>query len=259
MKRIVMFSGGAASWAAARRVADQYGTADLTLLFANTNTEDADLYRFVLEAAADVGGSFEELNDGRDIWQVFSEARFLGNTRADVCSRVLKREPTRQWVEANCAQDATVLYLGYDWTEYNRFQRTQAAWPGWQVEAPMCERPYQTKPQMLAALSARGIEPPRLYAMGFQHNNCGGFCVKGGHAQFAHLLRVMPQRYAYHEAQEETLRAQLGKNITILRDRTGGETKPLTLRQFRERVEAHPDSIDMLDWGGCGCFVDEAS
>ncbi len=63
-----------------------------------------------------------------------------------------------------------------------------------------------------------GIAPPRLYAMGFPHNNCGGFCVKAGQAHFALLLRTMPERYAYHEAKENELRAELGWRQTILRD-----------------------------------------
>ena len=54
MKHVVMFSGGAGSWAAAKRVAERHGTADLTLLFTDTLMEDEDLYRFLHEAAAAV-------------------------------------------------------------------------------------------------------------------------------------------------------------------------------------------------------------
>ncbi len=48
---VVMFSGGAGSWAAAKRIAAR----PLTLLFADTLIEDGDLYRFLDDAAADVG------------------------------------------------------------------------------------------------------------------------------------------------------------------------------------------------------------
>ena len=40
---VVFFSGGAASWAAARRIADQHGTDEMVLLFTDTKTEDEDL------------------------------------------------------------------------------------------------------------------------------------------------------------------------------------------------------------------------
>jgi hypothetical protein len=56
VRRVVMFSGGIGSWAAAKRVAERYGTDDLTLLFTDTLMEDEDLYRFLIEAAHSVLG-----------------------------------------------------------------------------------------------------------------------------------------------------------------------------------------------------------
>lgn len=110
---------------------------------------------------------------------------------------------------------------------------------------------------MLDGLRERGIKPPRLYELGFEHANCGGGCVRAGHTQFAHLLKVMPERYLAWEQREEDLRQHLDKDVTILRDRTGGTTVPLTLRAFRERHEADPEQTDLFDFGGCGGrFVD---
>jgi hypothetical protein len=103
-------------------------------------------------------------------------------------------------------------------------------------------------------LRAEGIEPPRLYRLGFAHNNCGGFCVKAGQGHFALLLEAMPERYAYHERREQELRDHLGKDVAILRDRHGGETRPLTLREFRERRQAG-EPCDLFDIGGCGCVA----
>jgi hypothetical protein len=107
---------------------------------------------------------------------------------------------------------------------------------------------------MLDWLRRDGIEPPRLYAMGFPHNNCGGFCVKAGQAQFALLLRTMPDRYRYHEEQEEAMRVVVG-NHSILSDRTGGTRKPLSLKRFREIIERQ-GAFDRDEWGGCGCAIE---
>ena len=82
-KHIVMFSGGLGSWRAAKRVAAEYGTANLVLLFADTRMEDPDLYRFLHEAAADVGGELVVIAEGRTPWEVFTDVRFLGNSRVD--------------------------------------------------------------------------------------------------------------------------------------------------------------------------------
>ena len=50
MNHLVMFSGGAGSWAAAKRVAERHGTENLYLIFADTLIEDEDLYRFIDDA-----------------------------------------------------------------------------------------------------------------------------------------------------------------------------------------------------------------
>lgn len=254
MKHIVMFSGGVGSWATAKRVVAAHGTADLVLLFADTLIEDADLYRFLEEAAKDVGGQLVKIAEGRDPWQVFFDRRFLGNTRIDPCSSILKREFMRTWLEANCAPAETVVYLGIDWTEAHRFERAKKHWDPWTVRAPMIDPPLAGKDDALAQLARSGIRVPRLYEMGFPHNNCGGFCVKAGQAHYRLLLEKLPERYAYHERREQELMAYLGKKVTILRDRRGGKTKPMSLREFREANEAGRD-CDLLDWGGCGCVT----
>lgn len=99
--------------------------------------------------------------------------------------------------------------------------------------------------------------PPALYDAGFSHANCGGGCVRGGHAQWALLLRTYPERYAWWENEERISRRMLDKDVTILKDRTGGQTRPITLRAFRERLQATPTLFDHDDWGACGCFMGE--
>lgn len=250
---VVMFSGGAASWAAARRVVDRQGTDGVTLLFTDTKSEDEDLYRFLGDAERDLGIPVTRLADGRDIWQVFKDERFLGNSRADPCSRILKRALSRSWIEEHCEPSTTVIYLGMDWTETHRLDRARLAWSPWVVEAPMIAPPYLLKADMLADLEGRGITPPRLYGLGFAHNNCGGGCVKAGRSHFVQLLAVFPSRYAEWEAGEEDVRQHIGADVSILRDRADGDTKPLTLRALREEVEAGT-SQPMFDIGGCACF-----
>lgn len=256
MKHVVMFSGGVSSWAAARRVADRHGTADLTLLFSDTKIEDVDLYRFIHEAAANIGVPLTVIADGRTPWEVFRDVRMIGNSRIDPCSRVLKRELLDRWRNANCDPSDTTVYLGISWDEVQRLDRVRSRVGPWTYEAPMCEKPYLEKRDMLRLALSQGLRPPRLYDLGFPHNNCGGFCVKAGQAQFKLLLKTMPERYAAHEAEEEKMRTMLGANVSVMRDRTGGESRPLTMREFRERIEAKGE-VDLFDWGGCGCAVDD--
>ncbi len=264
---VVMFSGGAGSWYTARRVIDTRLQPDdhLELIFADTQIEDDDLYRFLVDAigdlfpraeAAGATAGFEHLCEGRDVWQIFFDVHFIGNTRIDPCSRILKRDLIRQHLETAFSPTDTVVYLGIDWSEEHRFAKAQPYWQPFEVAAPLCERPFVDKDGVLEELRRAGIDPPRLYAMGFPHNNCGGFCVKAGQGMFKLLLEHLPERYAYHEAREQEFREKFNKDVAILRDRRGGTTKPLTLTALRQRVQGG-ESVDEYDLGGCACFTPE--
>lgn len=250
---VVNFSGGACSFWAAKRVVEKYGKENVTLLFANTLMEDPDLYRFNAEASEHLGVPLTTIADGRTPWEVFETESFIGNSRVDMCSRILKRELLDKWHRENCLELTTTLYVGLDWTEEHRVIGMRERYPTWRVEAPMCDKPLWDKCQMLTELRKLGIEPPSLYKLGFPHNNCGGFCIKAGHAHFAHLLKVLPDRYAIHEGKERAMRERLG-DVSILKDRRNKTLKPLTLEALRLRIEAG-EEFDRDDWGGCGCAV----
>lgn len=263
MIHVVMYSGGIGSWATAARVKERMAPGDrLVLLFADVKGasaadnphigEDEDTYRFIDQTAAQLEAELVRVADGRTIWEVFRDKRFLGNARLANCSHLLKQAPARKWLEENTTPDDSAVYVGIDWTETHRVPAIEKAYLPWRCSAPMAEAPYVSKADMVDALRAEGIEPPRAYALGFPHNNCGGGCVRAGQAQFRKLLQVMPARYAEWERQEAALREHLGKDVAILRDRRGGSSRPLTLTEFRD---ANTDDEDTLDFGGCGCFV----
>lgn len=259
-----MFSGGIGSWATAQRVVDKHGPDDVTLLFADVKGnhdddphlgEDEDTYRFIVDAALQLGARLVTVKDGRSVWQVFHDDRFLGNSRLANCSKYLKQIPCRKWLEANTSPDDTVIYVGIDWTETHRLPAIRQAYLPYRAEAPLTEKPYLDKHQMIELAKAADLTPPRAYELGFPHNNCGGFCVRAGQAQFRLLLRTHRERYLYHENQEQQLRDYLGKDVTILKDRRKDFPVPLTLRTFRERIEQQPSLFDEDDFGGCGCFT----
>jgi len=255
---ILSISGGVGSWLAARRWIDKYGTDNTVALFADTLIEDQDLYRFLDDIQDDLGLTITTIADGRTPWEVFRDVRMIGNTRADPCSLWLKRKPLHRWVKDHTTGPVS-LVVGIDFTEEHRLPAIIRNWAkaGHTVHAPMCWRPEAHKADAIAALKAAGIEPPRLYGLGFPHNNCGGFCIKAGQAQFLKLLRTFPDLYAHHEAEELATRVHIGRDdIAILRDRRGGKTKPYTLKAFREQAEADPAAIDGTDWGSaCSCFA----
>ncbi len=119
---IVSFSGGIASFFAAKRVVEKYGKENTILLFADTKMEDDDLYRFIKDCVKYLNVKLETIADGRDVWEVFKDVRFLGNSRIDPCSQILKRKLIKKWIEKNFDVNNIVMHVGLDWTEEHRFR-----------------------------------------------------------------------------------------------------------------------------------------
>lgn len=145
MKHVVMFSGGIGSWATARRVINEFGNTDVTLLFSDVAGdrhrcdcghldeqhingrgpcdvkrgeqycgctswkptthvgEDEDTYRFITDAVKNLGAQLVTVKDpkGRDIYTVFRDRKWLGNSRTAHCSELLKQKPCMEWLKAN--------------------------------------------------------------------------------------------------------------------------------------------------------------
>ena len=256
LRRVVMLSGGVTSFVSLTRILDFHDPDTVTALFCDTLIEDEDTYRFLDEINKKIH-PVTRIADGRDPWTLFRDNKFLANRRFDLCSRVLKRELADKWCRENAPDSIRVL--GLDWSEPHRIANSRARFSklGIDVEFPLDAPPHLFKFEYMATVRQYGIEPPRAYALGFEHNNCGFFCVKGGQAQFARLLQVMPDRYAYHEEQEEITRKVIGKDVSILTDRRGGKRIPMTLRDFRKRIEAGVPPMD--DIFSCTCFEDTDS
>ena len=255
LKHIVFFSSGIGSWVAAKRVVERHGAEQVALLFADTGIEDEDNYRFLHEAAENIGAPLHIVADGRTPWDVFKDRRWIGNSRVAQCSEELKQKTCKKWLAEHDPEGLATLYVGIDWTEVHRIPAIEKGWSPRTVLAPLCEAPYLDKRIMIDMAKAAGIEPPRLYSLGFSHANCGGFCVRGGQGHFATLLRAFPDRYAEHEQKELDLRDYLETESTILTEVVAGEKRGLTLRDLRLRIEAS-EQVDMFSIGGCGCFTD---
>lgn len=270
MIHISSYSGGGASWYMSELIASQYGKENIINLFADTLIEDEDTYRFIDETTEKSGIQLVRVCDGRTPWEVFHDVKWIGNSRVAQCSHLLKQKMCRDWVEANYKPDECIIYVGIDWSEIHRMGAIQEGWKPYRVEAVLTEPPYIDKEFIFQKMEEQGIRKPRLYEMGFSHNNCGGFCVRAGQGHFINLLKQMPDRYKYHEAKEQEMRDYLdNQEVSILSKskfshyetdedgiRVSKYTKtPYTLRQLRMDWENGLGmQIEMDDIGGCGCF-----
>lgn len=218
---IIQYSGGIGSWMTAQRVAARYGTGGMALLFADTLIEEESLYRFLYESAEQLGVPLIRVADGRTPFELYWDVRFLGNARVAPCSKILKQQPARRWLEANADPAATTLYVGIDSSEARRIPGIRKGWQPWQVEFPLTAEPGLSKDDMLAEAYSLGLTPPDSYREKFSHANCSGCCVRGGQAHWLRLLEVHPDRYLDYERREEEFRAEFG-DVAILKRQRGG-------------------------------------
>lgn len=252
-QHVMMYSGGIASWGATKRLLEYTNKENVTVIFCDTKMEDEDLYKFLDETEKDLGITIIRLSDGRDPWQVFFDRKYLGNSRIDPCSQQLKRWLVRSYVHKNFSPETTTIHLGYTFDEIHRLKRTRKFWEPYFVDAPLCQPPYVDKNQLFEDLKKANISVPRLYSMGFSHNNCGGFCIKAGQSHFRLLLEKLPERFNYHMEKEQEIRKILG-DVTILRKMTNGVRKNYSLLDLKNDVIAG-NYTEQNEWGGCGCFL----
>lgn len=246
MKHVIQLSGGLGSFGAALRVAEKHGTGNMTLLIADTKAEDEDLWCFADDISNLLGVPLTKVADGRNPWELFRDQRFLGNDRITPCTKYLKQIPCRKWMKEHAPTGDSIVYIGIEKTKLDRRRIPAIArnWRPWRVQFPLCNRwePELTKEESKARLMDLsrwyGIEPPRLYALGYEHNNCAGLCVRAGQKQWKLTLDVQPEKFAYAEAQEQGIRDLLGKPVSMLRQRRDGVSYPLPLSELRRQHEA---------------------
>lgn len=256
MQYVVSLSGGIASAVAADRAITRYGRDAVTLWFADTRWEDEDLYRFMADCMARWGGDLITYRDGRTPLDVAEQRSVIPDSRIAPCTFVLKVQPFTTFL-AGLPKPVTAL-LGLDWREQHRMagpRRNYGAIDGVTVDYPLMWKPLEYRPYT-EVVREWGIAIPRLYALGFPHNNCGGRCVKQGVGEWQRLRLVFPERFAevrdWEQAQQAIYAARGRKYHTINRQEVDGVRMPLSLVEIEQREM--PDEVAETQDDMFGCF-----
>lgn len=254
MYYISSLSGGISSAVATDRAIQRYGRNKVWLWFADTNWEDEDLHRFLADCMARWGGKLFVSSDGRTPLQVAEDEHIIPNQKLAPCSFRLKVDRFTEWLW-RVPRPVTVL-LGLDWSEIHRTHAPKRHYeriPGVYVDFPLLWRPYLY--DYFAEVRSWGIEIPRLYQMGFSHNNCGGRCVRQGIQKWLRLRVHFPERFAEVRDWEAAQRAKGGKlaRYAIARDQSNGTVKPLTLAEIEQRDQPQPGEAVQEDMFACFC------
>lgn len=288
-------SGGITSWGAAKRLRLQIPEAKVVMLFADTFIESEDTYRFLIQGAANIAGvpvpacaflpipeldlenpgprkevlksiarlsmkAIPGLNwiwDGRTPWEVFEDVKFMGNSRVDPCSRILKRELLDRWAALRFKPDECVHVVGLNWDEDERIVRLRERSLPRVFIAPLADKPQMSKWEVQQWAEAEGLPISSAYRLGLSHDNCGGGCVKAGQGHFLQILQHRPNVYQQWEQQEKKFNERRGKTYSMLKCSRGKRVKPLTLEALRLRNQSG-DILEeeKLELGGCACALD---
>jgi len=256
MYYIVSLSGGVSSAVAADRAIARYGRDKVWLWFADTNWEDEDLYRFLDDLMERWGGRLKRYSDGRTPLEVAEDKYIIPNNKLAPCSFVLKIDPFTEWLW-RVPKNVTVL-LGLDWTEIHRTIAPKKKYeqiPGVYVDFPLMWSGYRTINYFNLVEEEWGIKVPRLYKFGFPHNNCGGRCVRQGQGEWNRLRFTFPKRFAQVRDWELEQRMKDGarQNYAILRDRSNGQSRPMTLAELERRDEPELGEPVQEDMFACFC------
>lgn len=239
MQHVISVGGGFTSTLyTPERVIATHGKENVTLLMARLPNEDPDVWRLCAAVEQEFGVPITYIGKDLTPWDIFHKVGMIGNTRIDPCSKQLKRDVLKAYLKKHFDPADTTLHVGITWDEQHRMSSIVGGWGklGYRVEAPLLENFYLSRDEQMADCERRFGFVPRLYRYGFSHNNCGGACVKAGMKEWARLYYYLPDVYAWWEENETLFRDTKGKNVAILRDRSGGKVRPLPLKDFRQRL-----------------------
>jgi hypothetical protein len=251
VKHIVSLSSGLSSAVTADRVINKYK--DVELVFMDTLIEDEDNYRFMNELLKMWDMPLTILKEGRTPYQVSKDAQIIPNNKIAPCTFKLKIEMFTKYLK-DISGDITI-HIGYDYSELHRCERTKKSYGehGWDVDFPLLWKPIEYRTYEQVSKEDWGIEPPRMYKMGYSHANCGGVCVKQGWSDWERTLINFPDKFAEAEEWERKMRIHpIRKDYGLMKDQSGGKTTALTLKEFRERIESKTmNQYDMFSNDSC--------
>lgn len=254
---MLSLSGGIGSAVAAIR-AKKWWSDRVVCVFADTCSEDSDLYRFLDDLEPIIGPitRLKQLNeDGTDmdIWDCFDKYGVMTIRNANGACKAsveLKQKPLNNYMTQN---NIRITAVGFGFTEPGRMVALNAKKEPLTVVYPLVADPLLADCDLLSAIREYGIEPPSIYAEGFVHNNClgAGGCVLSGLSQFAAVKRLKPEVFEYAKTRSQAFFERTG--FSVLKDQRGGQTKPYTLEQLEKDIESGR-KFDNRWMSNCACM-----
>lgn len=234
---VAWWSGGITSAVACYWAIETFQNVDV--VFLDTRNEDADTYRFLHDCEELYDRKIRSLSNVKfkNIQEVWRKYGYLNNATGAICSTVLKREMREAYQKLNKPYGQV---FGFDCNEPKRHLNMRRNYPEANVMSPLVDLGW-SKADCARWLIGKGIKLPTAYELGFRNNNClKTGCVRGGIGYWKKYQEVFPDRFETMAAEEHYLTDMKGEPVTILKDRTDGQTRRLFLKP-------HPNYPDIKD------------
>jgi hypothetical protein len=233
---VVWFSCGAASAVAAKKTIELYGDTHTVRVVNNpVIEEDEDNTRFLLDVEKWLGITIERCTNAHypeaSAVVVWNKRNYMVGVKGAPCTVQLKKEARYQWESINNPDYHVLGFTSEELGRHKRFKLMER-----DSILPVLIEHNITKQQCIDILLEAGINPPRVYEMGYPNANCIG-CVKATSATYwNHVRNMHPYVFESRALQSRRIGARLvrhkGKRIYLDElppDATGRKMKQMNV------------------------------
>lgn len=204
---IAWFSHGASSAVAAALAVGRWPAQTLIVCCDTTASEHPDNKRFREDVERWIKRPILLIGSPKHttVDDVFEGERYMSGIAGAKCTVELKKKPRFAFQRAD-----DIHVFGMTVEEGKRIERMEQANPELTFEWNLRDQ-FVTKGQCLRLLREAGIEPPKMYELGFDHNNCLG-CVKSQSPDYWNRTRRhFPEVFERRAKQSRNLGVRLVK------------------------------------------------
>ena len=187
MRLVSWFSAGAAS-----AVATKLSNPDV-IAYCETGSEDWDNVRFMADCVKWFGKDVRILKSKKykNTWDVWEQKKYISGNDGAPCTGALKVDPRLAFQRPD---DIHIFGYTADKDDVRRAKTLRDNWPGLNVQTPLIDSGI-TKAGCLAIIKNIGIQPPRVYAMGYPNANCIPCCKATSPSYWALVRECHPFQF----------------------------------------------------------------
>lgn len=223
---IAWWSGGVTSAVTCKICIDWFGSENVRVIFIDTNNEDSDTYRFMLECENWYGVKIETISnpDFKNIQEVWYKNLSLNVATGAKCSQMLKRVVRERFEDNN---KYSFQAFGFDIDEIKRAKGMASNNPKSRPIFPLIATLLSKKSCIKIIQEANSlflrIELPITYKLGYSNNNCWKTgCVQGGIGYWQKIEIEDPPKFDVMAKVEHDLTDLKGEPVTMLKDQSEG-------------------------------------